>query len=137
MIFVDGECVLCDRLTQWLLRIDKHRRLSFATLQGETAQRAFSNHSSIEALRGEVSTLIYVRQFETAQQRIYVRSTGALMALWDIGGAWRLLGPLRIIPTPIRNMIYRWIASNRYRWFGKKKSACLLPSPEHQSRFLT
>ena len=40
-----------------------------------------------------------------------------------------------LFPFFIREPVYRWIASNRYRWFGKQES-CHLPTPELQSRFL-
>ncbi|MFP5284488.1 MAG: thiol-disulfide oxidoreductase DCC, partial [Thermoanaerobaculia bacterium] len=40
-----------------------------------------------------------------------------------------------VIPRPLRDALYRWIARNRYRWFGRTET-CWLPTPELQSRFL-
>lgn len=50
-------------------------------------------------------------------------------------GAWPLLSVFRIIPRPIRDWVYNWIARNRYSWFGKQ-DACRLPTPEYRARFL-
>jgi predicted DCC family thiol-disulfide oxidoreductase YuxK len=40
-----------------------------------------------------------------------------------------------LIPRFIRDGLYRFIANNRYRWFGKQ-SQCRVPSPELKDRFL-
>jgi predicted DCC family thiol-disulfide oxidoreductase YuxK len=46
-----------------------------------------------------------------------------------------LIDCLIVIPPFIRDMIYRYIAKNRYKWFGKKES-CWLPNPAFKERFL-
>ena len=40
-----------------------------------------------------------------------------------------------IVPRPLRDAIYAWIARNRYRWFGKRDQ-CLVPTPALRARFL-
>jgi predicted DCC family thiol-disulfide oxidoreductase YuxK len=40
-----------------------------------------------------------------------------------------------LVPRPLRDLVYRWIARNRYRWFGKKET-CRLPNAEERARFL-
>lgn len=52
-----------------------------------------------------------------------------------IGGVYSLLRPFKIIPSSIRNSIYRWIASNRYRWFGKQDQ-CMIPTPALKDLFI-
>jgi predicted DCC family thiol-disulfide oxidoreductase YuxK len=42
---------------------------------------------------------------------------------------------LMIIPRPLRDALYTFIAKNRYRWFGKKE-ACMVPDVELKNRFL-
>jgi predicted DCC family thiol-disulfide oxidoreductase YuxK len=34
-----------------------------------------------------------------------------------------------MLPRAVRDAAYRWIARNRYRWFGKRE-ACALPQRE-------
>jgi predicted DCC family thiol-disulfide oxidoreductase YuxK len=53
-----------------------------------------------------------------------------------LDGAWPLLGRLaQAIPAGLRDALYRWIARNRYRWFGQRES-CMLPTPEDRARFI-
>jgi predicted DCC family thiol-disulfide oxidoreductase YuxK len=40
-----------------------------------------------------------------------------------------------MIPKLIRDKGYRFIAKNRYTWFGKK-SACLIPTQDIKNRFI-
>jgi predicted DCC family thiol-disulfide oxidoreductase YuxK len=43
-----------------------------------------------------------------------------------LGGAWRMAHAARIVPKPVRDGLYRLLARNRYKWFGKRDS-CYLP----------
>jgi predicted DCC family thiol-disulfide oxidoreductase YuxK len=65
----------------------------------------------------------------------YIESEAALMIGKEFGGVWKLLAVFDWIPATLRNPIYRWVARNRYKWFGKKE-ACMVPTPDLQSRFL-
>ena len=58
-----------------------------------------------------------------------------IRVLTAFGGAWRLVALFRLVPHLLRDRLYRWIARNRYRWFGRRE-ACMVPSPEMQDRFL-
>jgi len=40
-----------------------------------------------------------------------------------------------VLPPFLRDVLYRFIARRRYRWFGKSE-ACYLPTPELKKRFL-
>lgn len=135
VIFVDGACVLCHGLVAFLLKRDKRKVLSFSTLQGKTAAIVLSE-PPYDRLRQEVSSVIYVRDCQGPHERIYTHSTAVLLALRDIGGPWRHVAWLRFLPSPLRNLGYRFIAHNRYRWFGKHDDACPLPSQDDTARFL-
>ena len=52
-----------------------------------------------------------------------------------LGGPWRFLRLLSVVPRPIRDTVYDFIAKNRYKWFGKKEE-CMVPTPEVKARFL-
>ena len=52
-----------------------------------------------------------------------------------LGGGWRLLSVLRIIPTPLLDVVYRLVARVRYRVFGQLE-ACPIPSAADRARFL-
>jgi predicted DCC family thiol-disulfide oxidoreductase YuxK len=64
-----------------------------------------------------------------------VQSTAALKVAKDLGGLWPLLYALILVPAPIRDVVYRIVARNRYRWFGRSDT-CFVPSIEIKDRFL-
>jgi predicted DCC family thiol-disulfide oxidoreductase YuxK len=124
IVFYDGECGFCDRSVQFVLRHDREQKFRFAALQGETANELIGEGT------GDSQSVIVLDKGTT-----YFRSSAALRILWHLGGFWRLFSYLQWIPAPIRDGVYRWIASNRCRLFGKV-DACRLPAADQRSRFL-
>jgi predicted DCC family thiol-disulfide oxidoreductase YuxK len=123
----DGECGLCDRSVQWLLRHDRRGVLQFAPLQGEAAQ-PFTGGAT------EFDTMVFVeRQGERA--RVTHRSRAIFRILSRIGGPWRLVSWLRFLPAWLTDPAYRLVAANRIKWFGRV-DACRLPDPATRARFL-
>jgi predicted DCC family thiol-disulfide oxidoreductase YuxK len=126
IVFFDGTCGLCDRTVQSLLNRDRHGRLKFAPLQGETARHRLGE----EAAR-ELKTLILVDG--TGESR---RSSAVVRILNHLGGGYKILGGLLwLIPRPLRDFGYNFVAARRYRWFGHV-DACRLPKPHERERFL-
>lgn len=127
IIFYDGYCTLCSRTVQFILKRDKHERFLFASLQGKYAQEALSRH---RLPRGASDSFLLLEK-----GKIYARSTGALRLTRYLSGLWPAAFILLIIPAFFRNLVYDWVAKNRYAWFGKTTS-CWLPRPEWTARFL-
>jgi predicted DCC family thiol-disulfide oxidoreductase YuxK len=128
IVFFDGVCGLCDKTVRFLVRHDRRDRLRFAPLQGETARRVLPPLGG----RPEELDTIYV---VTAAGKLLQRSRAVLFAVTALGGGWRLLGILRVVPRPILDLGYRLVARLRYRLFGRFET-CSIPSPEERSRFL-
>lgn len=126
IVFYDGECGLCDRSVQALVKLDKTHRLRYATLQGETAARLLGPPEG-DAGGWSIKLL--------DEGRVYDRSTAAIRAMTRAGGLGKLAGAMLIVPRVVRDGIYRWIATHRYRWFGDAE-ACLLPTQAIRQRFL-
>ena len=70
-----------------------------------------------------------------ADGRAYSMSEGYFQLAKRLGGIWRLFAMGRIVPRPVRDFVYRMIARNRYRWFGKTR-ACALLTPGQKARLL-
>ena len=126
IIFFDGDCILCSGFVDILLKIDPTGRVLIATLQGQTAQRYLP---SLPQAREEWSI------FYLDQNGLYDQSDAFVQLCDYIGGFWAILGMIWIIPAPIRNTIYRFIARNRYRCFGRR-STCRTPTAKEKQRFL-
>jgi len=128
IVFYDGVCGLCDRWIRLIVKGDVHQSILFAPLQGETAR----NRSDLPT---DIHTVVLVLQPDPATEAVYSRSDAALLLLDHIGGGWRIVSWLRIIPRGIRDAVYDFVARHRYAWFGKFDS-CPTPPPQWQNRFL-
>ena len=66
---------------------------------------------------------------------LYVRSTAALRMARHLGfpGSWRWV--FLVVPSPLRDWVYEWVARHRYGWFGKRDT-CMVPTPDVRARFL-
>ena len=69
------------------------------------------------------------------ENKVYTQSSAAIEMMRLLGGGWKYLSFLRIIPRFIRDAVYRWVARNRYKWFGKREE-CIIPSQDLRDRFL-
>ena len=116
---------------RWLVDADRGGRLSFAPLQGETAREVLGRHPEVT---GDLSTVVYVRDFGTPNETVHFRSDAAAAILRDLGGRYRVLALFRLFPRVLRDAAYDWIAAHRYRWFGKL-DACQLPEKGSEQRF--
>lgn len=62
----------------------------------------------------DVDSVVYLRD-----DVVFVESEAILMILKDVGGFSKVLyWFLRLFPFRFRQFVYRWIARNRYKWFG-------------------
>lgn len=126
IVFFDGVCGLCNRSIDFILRRDQRGVFRVTPLQGETAEQLLET-----ADRERLGSLV-VR----ISGRTYRRSSAVVRVLWRLGPAWKAVGTLLwLIPLPLRDLGYRAVASNRYRWFGKKET-CRLPTEAERARFL-
>ncbi len=127
LLLFDGVCNLCNASVNFVIRNDKRQRFYFASLQSDFARETLSVKApSIKDMR----TVVYIEK-----GKVYTESTAVLRMLRKLRFPLNLLYAFIIIPRFIRDPLYRYIAKNRYRWFGKK-DACMIPSPELQHRFL-
>lgn len=127
IILFDSLCVLCSANAQFVLRRDRRAHFLLASLQSE-AGTALCRRFGIDPADPE--TLILV---EGDRAR---RDSDAVLAIYrGLGWPWRLLTALRIVPRPVRDAAYRWVARNRYRLFGRR-AACWAPAERWRERML-
>ncbi|MFY7997200.1 MAG: thiol-disulfide oxidoreductase DCC family protein [Candidatus Kapaibacteriota bacterium] len=128
IVFFDGVCNLCNATVNWLIDHDPHQRLRFAPLQGITFDLLRKQHHHLPT--NDLSTVILY-----TNNRFTTHSKAALQTIAALGGFWRIAVIGLIVPAFIRDAVYRTLARNRYRWFGKSES-CRIPTPELARRFL-
>lgn len=127
VLLFDGVCNLCNASVQWVLLHDPTGVFRFAALQSETGQALLRQWNKST---DDFDTVVLVDG-----DRLLLQSDVPLEIVRRLGGWRQLLYVFKIIPRPLRNAIYRWVAQNRYRWFGRKES-CMLPRPEWKDRFI-
>ncbi|MCQ6264838.1 thiol-disulfide oxidoreductase DCC family protein [Fictibacillus sp. WQ 8-8] len=127
ILLFDGVCNFCNGIVNFLIRQDKKGRISFGSLQSDAGQGLLSEFLLPVQ---DFESLVYIKK-----GLIYQRSTAALEIARDLGGLWSVAYILVVIPKPLRDGLYSWIAKNRYRWFGKKDH-CMIPTPDIRKRFI-
>lgn len=125
IVFFDGVCNLCNGTVNFIIDRDPEGYFQFAPLQSDVAQQHL--HGSPEQ---DPDSIVLLENGKT-----YRRSSAALRIARRLSGPWSLLALSLVIPRPIRDAVYRWIAQNRYDWFGRRDE-CRVPTPELKSRFL-
>ena len=132
LVLYDGVCGLCNRLVSFLLRHDRRDQFRFAPLQSEIARNILHRYGLSPR---DLDTVVAIANFRGASERVLARSEAALWSIKQLGGIWRVFAIARIIPSPLREALYRFIAQRRYRIFGKYDS-CPMPRPEDSHKFL-
>ncbi len=127
VLLFDGVCNLCNGSVQWVLLHDRKAQFRFAALQSETGQALLRQFGLDPA---QLDTVVLVDG-----DRVFLRSDAPLEVARRLGGGWALLYAFKVLPRPLRNAVYDWVARNRYRWFGRQE-ACMLPRPEWKGRFV-
>jgi predicted DCC family thiol-disulfide oxidoreductase YuxK len=127
IILFDGVCNLCHASVQYVIKHDPKKIFRFASLQSSFAQKILSNYNL--PLNDYNSFVLF------SDNKIYTRSTAAILVAKKLKGVVRILYAFIIVPKFIRDGVYNIIAKNRYKWFGKKNE-CWLPTPELKNLFL-
>jgi predicted DCC family thiol-disulfide oxidoreductase YuxK len=131
VLLFDGECVVCNRLVQFVLRVDRHGTLLFASLQGKFAGAMQVRHPELR----NVDSVAWVEP-SNGSELVLVRSEAVLRLARYLGFPWRMLGLAILVPRPIRDRLYDWFAARRHRWFGRAVT-CSLPTTEHRNRMVS
>ncbi len=127
IVLFDGVCNLCQGSVQFLIKHDKKGQLKYASLQSKLGGKLLKQYK----MDGEnVDSIVFI-----SNNKAYKESTAAIKIAQKLNFPFNLLQVFWIIPLFIRNPLYRWVARNRYKWFGKEET-CMLPSEEISARFL-
>lgn len=127
IVLFDAECVLCSANAQFILTHDKAERFRLASMQGDIGASLFRTHGLDPA---DPTSILVI------DGPIVRKDSDAVLSIYEgLGYPWRLAAVLRIMPTVVRDSIYRLIARNRYRWFGKR-ATCWVAPERYRSRML-
>lgn len=130
VILFDGVCNLCNSIVNFIIDRDPNIYFQFVALQSDLGQQIQNQFlKPIDPSSTFATLLLY------EQGQLYERSTAVLRIARKLRGGWKLIYVCILIPKPIRDFLYQWIAQHRYRWFGKSDT-CRMRSIEDNHRFL-
>ena len=127
ILLFDGHCNLCNAGVQFIVKRNPDKTIRFASLQSK-AGRALLDEYNID--QDYIDSLVFIEE-----ERLSVSSTAALRALSYLSSWESHLKLLLVLPRPLRDIVYRFIARHRYKWFGRSEQ-CMLPTTELKERFL-
>ena len=126
IVLFDGLCNLCNGAVQFIIRHDKKNRFVFASLQSEVAKKLLNEIQVPSSL----DTIVLIKG-----HKHFEKSDAVLEIAKNLSGLWPMVYGFKIIPRILRDVLYKWVAKNRYTWFGKRES-CVSPSAEISTKFL-
>lgn len=113
VILFDGVCNLCNSAVNFILKRDKKKQFRFVSLQTERGAEVIAKFE----ISPETDSVILI-----FDNRAYTESDAAIEIARLLPTPWNWFLVFKIIPEKLRNRIYKWIAKNRYRWFGKRET---------------
>ena len=128
ILLFDGHCNLCNAWVQFIVKRDASSTIRFASLQSVAGRRLLQEHKIDE---NYIESLVFFEEGSFS-----VSSNAALRTLSYFDGWERHLIFLSVVPRSLRDLVYRFIAKNRYKWFGRREQ-CMVPTAELSKRFLT
>ncbi|MBX3201270.1 MAG: thiol-disulfide oxidoreductase DCC family protein [Labilithrix sp.] len=139
VVLFDGRCNLCNGTIQFIVDHERAATLRFAPLQSDVAravlEQAFGRDEARRLVGGATGDGDPDSVVLVDGARGYTHSTAGLRIAAHLRAPYRWLLALLLVPRPLRDLVYRWIARNRYRWFGKSET-CRVPTPALRARFL-
>ncbi len=127
ILLFDGHCNLCNAWVKFVMNRDPLGKVRFASLQSRVG-KTLMDERQIDQNYNDSLVLI-------EEEEVSVSSTAALRTLSYLSTWESQLKFLLVLPIPFRNLIYRFVAKYRYKWFGRREQ-CMVPTAELSQRFL-
>ena len=124
---MDGECALCSAGARVIARLD--RAAEFRICRSQTGLgRSLLLHYGLSP--DDPESWLYI-----VDGRAHTSLDGMIRVGSRVGGLGRLLQPLRLLPRPLQDWLYRRLARNRYRLFGRT-DMCSIHDPALRARLM-
>jgi predicted DCC family thiol-disulfide oxidoreductase YuxK len=117
VLIYDGTCNLCLATKAWFQQRDAENRVGFVEAQAPELLTRYPELTNLELL-SEITWL--------DDQRGVRRGADAIASALLQIPRWGWAGRMILLPGTgwLRRAFYRWIAGNRYRWFGSAADTC-------------
>jgi predicted DCC family thiol-disulfide oxidoreductase YuxK len=120
-IFVfDGYCVLCSTGASLIMRHDPQGKVRFLSAQSPLGQAVYAHFG----LPLDASYLLIT------PEGTFTKTTGYFRLAEILGGWFRAGKAFQLVPRVVRDRVYDWVATHRYRLFGKSEQCALLTADQ-------
>ncbi len=127
IVIFDGICNFCNGAVNFIIKRDPNASFAFTPMQSPLAKELMAQYKIDNV---GIDTFVLIKDGQCL-----VFSSAALEISKGLSGYWYLFNIFKLVPSPIRDVVYKLFARNRYRLFGKTDS-CMVPSPDVKSRFV-
>lgn len=131
IIVFDGVCVLCTANAQFVLKHDHKARFRLAAMQ-DAVGAAIMRHGGLDP---DDPTSFILLDSEEDGGLVWMNSDAVLHMWAELGWPWRAAMIFKLVPRVLRDPVYKLVARNRYKWFGKRDQ-CWVPTKEQAARIL-
>ncbi len=126
LILFDGECILCNKAVQFIIKRDTKEIFKFASLQSTYGKEL------LRKIGGDQTPWNSLVLIEGSQY--YLKSEAVLKILKEIGGFSIVFHLLRLLPQNILDKLYMITAKIRYKLFGRTNSCTIYQKSEFSNR---
>ena len=127
IILFDGICNLCNSSINFIIKHDKRKQFRFASLQSNFAKEILTKYNCSEI---DLNTVVLIQS-----DKVYLKSSAVIKILQQLNSLSKLAVVFFLIPEFIRDNIYDFMASKRYKYFGKR-DICIVHDEEIKTLFL-
>ncbi len=127
LILFDGVCNWCNAWVGFAIAHDPDGQFKFGTLQSEQAQCILHD---LHLPSTDYQTFLLLEE-----GHVYTKSTAALRVIRQLSRWWPLYYLCVLVPAPIRDVVYDFVARHRYWWMGRT-AICRVPTQAERDRFV-
>jgi predicted DCC family thiol-disulfide oxidoreductase YuxK len=127
VILYDGVCNFCNAVVNFVIKHDREKLFLFSPIQSREARMLLrSNNEPFAGLK-----TVYV----VHGGKVFKRSQAAFEIFRLLGYPWKAVSAFGVLPVSFTDMLYKFVARNRYKWFGKSNEV-VKPDEKVKERFL-
>ena len=110
VLLFDSGCKLCNSSIKFVTIGDKKQQIKQIALQSTEGQEIIAARPYLQ----DINSIILI-----VEDNVLIESDAIIKIAKHLSFPYKLLAVGLIIPKKWRDTIYKWIAKNRYKWFGK------------------
>ena len=110
VLLFDSGCKLCNSSIKFVTKGDKKQQIKQIPLSSLEGAAIVTKYTSLQ----NINSIIFI-----ANNKLFIESDAIIEIAKQLSFPYKFLAAGRLVPKKWRDNIYRWIAKNRYRWFGR------------------